>query len=265
MRHALSRPRPRLARVSVVAAFLAAVGVALAASPSLPTVAPDAPQIAAQDPGAPQDGLAPTPDEIRTARAVISRLVERHYSQRPLDDAFSSDLFDHYLDFLDPTHAYLLATDVTELERWRGRLDDALRAGDLGPAFAIFRLAEERRVDRLERRGGRGPGARAEARPDQRGGPPGRPLEDALVRGRGGPGRAVAQAPRRGRDRAQALGRDARARGRAARQALRLAPRARARRALRRRRRRVPRPWRRPSTRTPSTSRRARPRTSTSR
>ena len=45
---------------------------------------------------------------------------------------------DHYLDALDPQRAYFLEGDIAQFERYRYTLDDALRRGDLAPAFEIF-------------------------------------------------------------------------------------------------------------------------------
>ena len=82
--------------------------------------------------------------------SIVEQLRHNHYLQKPLDDAASSELFDKYLDLLDTGHAYFLASDVQALEKYRFTLDDALKRGDLDPAFDIFNRYQTRLEERLE-------------------------------------------------------------------------------------------------------------------
>ncbi|GIX30856.1 MAG: peptidase S41 [Porticoccaceae bacterium] len=96
--------------------------------------------------------LAPTAGQARTAVEMLEKLEARHYAKRAVDDRFSAELLDHYLETLDPGKLYLLAGDVAAFgARWRHRLDDALKQGDLNPAFAIFNRYRERAMARLEK------------------------------------------------------------------------------------------------------------------
>ena len=56
---------------------------------------------------------------------------------------------DEYLEALDPNRSYLLASDIEEFDRYRFRLDDALRDQDLDPAFEIFKRLRERLEERV--------------------------------------------------------------------------------------------------------------------
>ena len=82
----------------------------------------------------------PTKAQATTAKLVQGVLSDSRYAYRPrpLDDALSSDMFDQYLETLDGNKVFLTATDVAEFEAWRTRLDDALDAGELSPAYAMF-------------------------------------------------------------------------------------------------------------------------------
>jgi carboxyl-terminal processing protease len=94
--------------------------------------------------------LHPLDVQSRTSLAIVEQLRHNHYLQKPLDDAASSELFDKYIDALDSGHAYFLASDIQALEKYRYTLDDALKRGDLDPAFDIFNRYQARLEERLE-------------------------------------------------------------------------------------------------------------------
>ena len=142
-----------------------AVVIALAANAALS--APTDTAVLSKEPSAPSADSAstaatpaytfPIPEALhpldvhpRTSLSIVEQLRHNHYLQKPLDDAASSELFDKYLDLLDSGHAYLLASDVQALEKYRFALDDALKRGDLDPAFDIFNRYQARLEERLE-------------------------------------------------------------------------------------------------------------------
>ena len=87
--------------------------------------------------------------EHRYASNIATRfLTNWHYKRTRLDDDLSSQIFDSYLDLLDPNKIYFLAGDVEMFERYRNGLDDALRHSDLLPAYEIFNVY----VDRVQQR-----------------------------------------------------------------------------------------------------------------
>ncbi len=94
--------------------------------------------------------LQPLDVQPRTSLAIVEQLRHNHYLHKPLNDAESSELFDKYINTLDPGHAYFLASDIQALEKYRYALDDALKRGDLDPAFDIFNRYEARLEERLE-------------------------------------------------------------------------------------------------------------------
>lgn len=93
--------------------------------------------------------LEPLDVHPRTSLTVVEQLRHNHYVRKPLDDGISSDVFDKYLDLLDGGRAYFLASDVEGFERYRYQLDDALKRGNLDPAFDIFNRYQQRVVGRL--------------------------------------------------------------------------------------------------------------------
>ena len=81
----------------------------------------------------------------RRVMRLVSEVVERqHYRQTALDDAMSSQIYERYLEALDGSRSYLLASDIAEFERFRYQLDDAIEQADAGPAFQIFTRYQER-------------------------------------------------------------------------------------------------------------------------
>jgi len=91
--------------------------------------------------------LEPSPAQGAASKQLARDLERGHYLGLPLDDTLSERLFDRYLEFLDPSRMFLLAADVEAFGAWRERLDDALRGGDLTPAFDLFNVFHERQLE----------------------------------------------------------------------------------------------------------------------
>ncbi|MEX1993385.1 MAG: S41 family peptidase, partial [Steroidobacteraceae bacterium] len=84
-------------------------------------------------------------DRHRRVMRLVSEVVERqHYRQTALDDDMSSQIFERYLQALDGSRSYLLASDIAEFEPLRYELDDAIAKADATPAFAIFTRYQQR-------------------------------------------------------------------------------------------------------------------------
>ena len=95
--------------------------------------------------------LAPMPEHNVTTRNIVDALAGRHYVHTRLNDDLSSRVFDAYLDDLDPSRSYLLQSDVNEFSIYRFSLDNALRFGDLKPAFVIFNRYQQRVLSRFQK------------------------------------------------------------------------------------------------------------------
>jgi carboxyl-terminal processing protease len=94
--------------------------------------------------------MAPTERQARVARLVSSMFERSHYRQAPVNDPVSSLVLDRYLESLDGSRSYFLASDVAEFERYRYQLDDAITSGKLEPAFEIYKRFQVRSRERLE-------------------------------------------------------------------------------------------------------------------
>lgn len=94
--------------------------------------------------------LAPMSVHTTTTQNIVDALASRHYVSTILDDDLSSKIFDTYIDDLDPSKSYFLKSDLTEFEQYRYTMDNALRNGNLKPAFTIFNRYHERVTHRFE-------------------------------------------------------------------------------------------------------------------
>ena len=98
---------------------------------------------------APTAQLVPTEQEDYVARRVADIVAREHYRRAPLDDRLSSLILDRYLDAIDGGRSYFYASDIAEFESYRYTLDDAIKAGDMEPAFVIFRRYQQRNRERM--------------------------------------------------------------------------------------------------------------------
>ena len=95
------------------------------------------------------DPVEPLPIHGETAVELLEELQGKHYVSLEINDGFSSQLFDKFLDGLDGSHLYFLKSDVDELSAYRYTLDDALKAGDVTPGFEIYNRYYQRVLERL--------------------------------------------------------------------------------------------------------------------
>lgn len=93
--------------------------------------------------------LAPTEIDASTTRNIVDALLTRHYGDVTLDDAQSVKIFNAYLEDLDPSRSYFLASDINQFDKYRSTLDDSLREGDTQPAYVIFKVYHRRVEDRF--------------------------------------------------------------------------------------------------------------------
>lgn len=95
--------------------------------------------------------LVPKADYKETTRNIVAALNQRHYVRTVLDDDISKMVLNSYLRDIDPSKSYLLAKDIEEFSVFRLELDNALRRGDVQPAFTIFNRYHQKVIKRLEK------------------------------------------------------------------------------------------------------------------
>ena len=139
-----ARSRRLGVRLAVVLPAIALAALLLAGS--APTSSSAASDAAAGNGGG---TLQPSDRHRRVARIVGDSIERYHYRQAVFDEKLSAQVFDHYLEALDPNRSYFLASDVAELERFRLHLHEVVRSGDVTPGFVIFDRFEQRNREAL--------------------------------------------------------------------------------------------------------------------
>ncbi len=89
----------------------------------------------------------PSQNQATTARMVYGLLSDSRYAYRPraLDDALSQEVLTEYLKALDPAKVFFTAQDVAGFRAaYANRLDDAIKSGQVDPAWAIFAVYRQR-------------------------------------------------------------------------------------------------------------------------
>lgn len=87
------------------------------------------------------------PDKDKLLLEIISYVLERgHYSPKEIDDAFSEQVYQKYLEGLDGQHRFFLQADINNFNRYRNKIDDELKATSL----SFFDLTYDRLMARME-------------------------------------------------------------------------------------------------------------------
>ncbi|MFC0676658.1 carboxy terminal-processing peptidase [Lysobacter korlensis] len=149
---ALSR-RTYLSAALLLAAPLALLGADTPVVPPVASPATDAQADKALIDKAKVTSLpaAPTTDQVTAAKLVYGLLSDSRYAYRPrpLDDALSTDMYERYLESLDGSKQFFTAADIAKFDAYKLKLDDAIKAGRLDPAYAMFSLYRKRVDERV--------------------------------------------------------------------------------------------------------------------
>ena len=94
--------------------------------------------------------LAPEKQHATASTRVASRYTRSHYKHFSLDDKFSGQVFNRYIEMLDYNKSFLDATDVEQFSKWKNQLDDQLKSGNTSAAFDIFNKVLQRRFERYQ-------------------------------------------------------------------------------------------------------------------
>ncbi len=93
----------------------------------------------------------PSAAQATTSKLVYGLLSDSRYAYRPraLDDTLSADVFKRYLEALDSGKVFFTAQDVAKFAPYKTGLDDAIKGGELEPAYAMFALYRQRVNERV--------------------------------------------------------------------------------------------------------------------
>lgn len=96
---------------------------------------------------------SPKNDDEKMSTIMVSvknTLSYLHYSPKPINDAYSQQVYDKYFNMIDASKRYFLQSDMNEFVKHRNRLDDYLNQGNL----TFYKLTIDRlyqRVDEIDK------------------------------------------------------------------------------------------------------------------
>ncbi len=85
-------------------------------------------------------------DKDKLLLDLITYVLERgHYEPKSINDKFSAGVYDGFIDILDPTKRYFLASDLREFEKYKYQIDDEIKNTDI----TFFNLVHQRLETRM--------------------------------------------------------------------------------------------------------------------
>ena len=96
---------------------------------------------------------SPKNDDDKMSTIMVSvknTLSYLHYAPKPINDAYSQEVYKHYFDMVDASKRYFLQSDMDEFAKHKTKLDDYLNQGDL----TFYKLTIDRlyqRVDEIDK------------------------------------------------------------------------------------------------------------------
>ena len=97
----------------------------------------------AKIPVVPVKELVPADRHERATEVILHIIKTYHYKKTILNDGLSGDIYDNYLESLDPNRNFFTQEDINRFDKYRFQLDDALDNAELDPAYEIFRRYRE--------------------------------------------------------------------------------------------------------------------------
>jgi len=86
-------------------------------------------------------------DKDKLLLDLITYVLERgHYEPKDIDDDFSVNVFEDFIDILDPTKRYFLEDDIMEFEKYKFQIDDQIKNTEI----AFFNLVYDRLMTRMQ-------------------------------------------------------------------------------------------------------------------
>ncbi|MCP4788822.1 MAG: tail-specific protease [Gammaproteobacteria bacterium] len=90
--------------------------------------------------------LTSTSDQQEITQELLQFIKQYHYQTRTIDDQFGSDVFQQYLETIDPQRMYLSEADLAPYQHLNNDLDDQLNEGHLDTLVELFNLMQVRRL-----------------------------------------------------------------------------------------------------------------------
>ena len=85
-------------------------------------------------------------DKDKLLLDIITYVLEKgHYEPKDINDDFSVNVFEDFIDILDPTKRYFLESDIKEFEQYKFQIDDQIKNTDI----TFFNVVHARLVERM--------------------------------------------------------------------------------------------------------------------
>lgn len=87
------------------------------------------------------------PDRDKLLLDLVTHVIQKgHYDPKEIDDVFSAEVYENYINGMDPMKRYFLDSDITEFSQYKTEIDDHIKNRDL----TFFNLVHSRFLQRME-------------------------------------------------------------------------------------------------------------------
>ena len=93
--------------------------------------------------------LSENPVDSHLLKLVAALSEQAHFSRKKVTNELSPFILINFLEKLDPVKMYFTRSDIRYFQRYRFKIDDALKQGNLEPIYDIFRIYRLRVQQRL--------------------------------------------------------------------------------------------------------------------
>ena len=94
--------------------------------------------------------LRPTAEEKEAGHFISQYLLQNHYRKLSVNDSLSQQIFNRFIENLDGSKTYFLASDIEQLRKKYGNtIDDEFLAGSATAGFDIYNLFLRRAKEKI--------------------------------------------------------------------------------------------------------------------
>ncbi len=81
----------------------------------------------------------PDPVKDRAILEVLNYILrEGHYQPKPIDDAFSKNIYKEFIEILDPSKHYFYQSDINDFKKFENQIDDQILNNDLTFFYSVY-------------------------------------------------------------------------------------------------------------------------------
>ena len=94
--------------------------------------------------------IQPEAKQTKLFREIVTELASTHYATLEINNDLSEDYLNNYIDRLDSSKRFFMASDIKEFQQWQHKLDDLAKRGDIGAGFYIYNRLRDRATTRIQ-------------------------------------------------------------------------------------------------------------------